>query len=274
MPAPLVLLSSQEIILLQQVDKNRHCLQMEGREHERKGSNNKGADAGFQRGGRRRGLQQQPCAVNVAAQPDSCLLGPASGHYKGVTGAHCLCCSAPRGSFPGRHSKGFLYAVIMCPLPVLLLSENYHAPYPRLWKQTKTHKDAVSFFRCLHLSLLHKPSHATKWYSSHLKGFQFINSQRSHLHRAYGYSHEEAEDSPTLFPPNALCSKTEVTVFLNCISTLHDICHSTSFLKLHILASSYLSTPYLTARKYLVRSFLEFSHHNQTWTLWKGGSTF
>lgn len=34
--------------------------------HERKGNNNKGADAGFQRGGRRRGLQQQLCAVNTA----------------------------------------------------------------------------------------------------------------------------------------------------------------------------------------------------------------
>lgn len=80
----------------------------EGGGHERKGNNNKGAGAGFQRGGRRRGLQQQLCAANVAPQPNSCLLGQASGTLQGgdwSTGM-ALLLSTPK-LLPRKAQQGF-----------------------------------------------------------------------------------------------------------------------------------------------------------------------
>lgn len=86
------------------------------------------------------------------------------------------------------------------------LSDNYHAHYPKVWKQTKqkTHREEMqSHFRwCLDVSILCESSHVTKLSRSHLKSFQFVNKksfQRSHLHNAYGYSYIKVEGYPTFF---------------------------------------------------------------------------
>lgn len=107
-------------------------------------------------------------------------------------------------------------------------------------------KTQSPFRWCLYLSISYGSSHATKLSRSHLKGFQFINKncQRSHLHGAYGYS-------PSIFPPNALYLKLEVSIYardFNCISMFR--LHRTSvtvfiFSSLCIPASS-ISQPFIS----------------------------
>lgn len=182
--------------------------------HERKGdSSNKRADAGFLTSSKRRGAQY-------------CSSGPVL--FTWWHGTTLVCWGTFIWTLQGGYQSLQMTLLLQHPdytaslegagrvfstqcwcassLLCFALSDNYHAHYPKVWKQTKqkTHREEMqSHFRwCLDVSILCESSHVTKLSRSHLKSFQFVNKksfQRSHLHNAYGYSYIKVEGYPTFF---------------------------------------------------------------------------
>lgn len=131
---------------------------------------------------------------------------------------------------------------------------------PGYKKQTKTHREKTHF-RCLHLSILHKPSHATKQFLSHLRIFQFINkSHQISFAQSLQISYEKVEGSPALFPPNTLHSQPKVTTSIHRILIIFLClgCRLEKTCPVRVLASRYPSSFHCTARTYQTSSFQSF----------------